>query len=460
MINKDQLNTYTNIFSEYTELRTQENRSVAITMVNGDIMANQKTTTSGVSARVYKQGVWGFSSHPEISDTTIQQVVQSATENARFLDSREQRNAGHLPQANAVAEHNFSTQKARIPQKDIIEFLKILDSYFVKHFVKLHSRTVILRSLDMEKSLVTSDGSSAYSMTPRTLLYLIFTVEKNGEPFELFDSYGGFGQFEENFSNPQPLFDRFDRQYEHLLRKADGIYPDAGGADCILDAELAGILAHEAIGHTTEADVVMGGSVAGDYVGKQVASPLITMVDFAHTALDKLCPVPVFVDDEGTKAEDAVLIENGILKGFLHSKESANHFKASLTGNARAYQFSDEPLIRMRNTAILPGENTLNEMISSIDDGYYLMKPSSGQADSTSEFMFGIVQGYEIKHGRLGSALKDTTISGVAFDMLKTVSMVSNDMAWACAGMCGKKQPIPVGLGGPAIKCRVNIGGK
>ena len=74
--------------------------------------------------------------------------------------------------------------------------------------------------------------------------------------------------------------------------------------------------------------------------------------------------------------------------------------------------------------------------------------------------MFGITLGYEIKNGQLGKAIKDTTISGVAFDMLKTITMISDDMSWSCAGMCGKKQPIPVGMGGPAIKCNVNIGGK
>jgi len=105
-------------------------------------------------------------------------------------------------------------------------------------------------------------------------------------------------------------------------------------------------------------------------------------------------------------------------------------------------------------------KSKLEDMIASIDKGYYLMKSSNGQADSTSEFMFGVVQGYEIKNGKLGKAIKDTTISGVAFDLLKTVSMISDDMKWGCGGMCGKKQMIPVGMGGPAIKCKVNIGGK
>ena len=99
-------------------------------------------------------------------------------------------------------------------------------------------------------------------------------------------------------------------------------------------------------------------------------------------------------------------------------------------------------------------------MISSIDDGYYLLDSSNGQADTTGEFMFGVTMGYEIKNGKIGKALLDTTISGVAFDMLKTVDIVSDRMDWASSGFCGKKQPMPVGMGGPALRCKVKIGGR
>ena len=144
----------------------------------------------------------------------------------------------------------------------------------------------------------------------------------------------------------------------------------------------------------------------------------------------------------------------------MHNKDSAHELDMKITGNARAYKYSDEPLIRMRNTAIKPGMDKLNDMISSIDNGYYLTRSSNGQADSTSEFMFGVVMGYEIKNGKIQQAIKDTTISGIAFDVLKTVSMISDEMVWSSGGMCGKKQIIPVGMGGPAIKCRLNIGGR
>jgi TldD protein len=293
------------------------------------------------------------------------------------------------------------------------------------------------------------------------LIYVRLVTENDaGEPIELAKAVGGRGQFEDVFEHPESLHADIETLHGHLMNKREAIPPRAGVHDVILDSDLAGILAHEAVGHTTEADIVREGSVAGDYVGQQVASELITMIDFAHTHNGETLPVPVYIDDEGVESRDTVLIDSGVLKGFMHNKESAAHFDAGVTGNARAYQFYDEPLIRMRNTAILPGPDTLEDMIASIDDGYYLMWPSNGQADSTSEFMFGVTLGYEISNGELGRAITDTTISGVAFDMLKSVTMVSDEMTWGCAGMCGKKQIIPVGMGGPAVKCRIHIGGQ
>jgi TldD protein len=459
MVSRD-LQSYSNFFKGYTELRVQENRSTRIAIVKGNITVNTRAANSGVSARVYQEGYWGFASNPLLSENEIKKVIQSATQNAFFLSSKEKPKGNQLPVRNIHSINDYTTQKPVKTQSELIGFLMDLDEYINTHCQGLSSRAVILQTLDMEKSLLTSDGSSSYSMIPRTILYTVMSVIKDGEPFELHQTFGGLGQFEDVFESPQDLFQKFDNQYEHLLDKANGNYAEAGIKEVILDADVAGILAHEAIGHTTEADLVMSGSVAGDLLGKPIAGELITLVDFANSAQGKTCPVPVFSDDEGTAAEDCVIIERGILKRFMHNKESARIFEHSLTGNARAYDFSDEPLIRMRNTAILPGESKLEEMIASVDEGYYLMKASNGQADSTSEFMFGIVQGYEIKNGKLGKAIKDTTISGVAIDVLKSVTMVSDDMTWNCAGMCGKKQLIPVGMGGPAIKCKVNIGGK
>jgi TldD protein len=228
----------------------------------------------------------------------------------------------------------------------------------------------------------------------------------------------------------------------------------------VLGGELAGMLAHEAVGHTVEADLVLGGSVAGSMMNKPVASELVSMTDFAHTALGQAAPLPVYIDDEGVLAEDAVLIKDGILTGYMVNRETGAQLGLKPQGNARAWAFNDEPLIRMRNTAVLPGKDKLEDIIASVDDGYYLIDTGNGQADTTGEFMFSVTMGYEIKKGRLGRALFDTTITGVAFDMLKTVDMVGNEVTWTSSGFCGKKQPMPVGMGGPALRCKVTVGGK
>ena len=461
MINKD-IRSYSSMFpKEYTELRVQENRSNGVALLNGDVVSNGKSTASGVSARIFKDGHWGFASNPNISDDAVESVIRSSTDNVRFLNKRDTSRCGiMLPETFSNFEKDFTSQKQKNSQKHWIDFLKSLDDYIVSKHPKITSRTVVIRSLDMEKSLLTATGSMSYSMTPRAHLMISLSADREGQPVELMEAHGGLGQLEDNFDNPELYFSSIDQQVAHLLNKVDGVYAEAGEKEVILDAELAGILAHEAIGHTTEADLVMGGSVAGDYMGQQVASSLVSLIDFANNVNDVTCPVPVYVDDEGTQSEDVTIIENGVLKNFMHNKDSARHFESTPTGNARAFSFSDEPLIRMRNTAIMPGNDKLEEMISSVEDGYYLMKPGNGQADSTSEFMFAVNMGYEIKNGKLGKALMDTTISGVAFDMLKSVDMVSDDMTWVSSGMCGKKQPMPVGMGGPAIRCKVNIGGR
>lgn len=454
------LQEYSRLFSAYTELRVQENRSVTVGFIKGNNTVNTRSTTGGVSARVYKNGSWGFASTPELQRDAIVSIVKAATDNAEFLGSRTGVAKGPLPTVAASHDSSFATKKPRLTQKQLVDFIKEIDDHIATRYPGLRSRSVFLNCLDIEKSVVTSDGSRFTSMTPRSHIFITLCVEKDGEPADLYQVHGGLGQFEDVFESPDVLFPEIEKQYEHLMRKSEGVYPDAGLKTCVLDAELAGILAHEAIGHTTEADIVLGGSVAQHLIGQEVASPLVTLVDFANTAFGQTCPVPVYVDDEGTKAEDVVIIDKGVLKGYMHNKETANHFNAAPTGNARAYTFSDEPLIRMRNTAILPGTSKLEDMIASVDDGYYLIRSNNGQADSTSEFMFGIELGYEIKNGKLGRAIKNTTISGVAYDVLKTVSMVSDEMHWTGAGMCGKKQPIPVGMGGPAVKCRLSIGGR
>jgi TldD protein len=228
----------------------------------------------------------------------------------------------------------------------------------------------------------------------------------------------------------------------------------------VLAAPLAGMLAHEAMGHPCEADAVVSGAVTASLVGQPVASEVITMVDFAHSYDGAPTLVPVEVDDEGTPARDVVMIDRGVLSGFMHSRETAARLDQPPTGNARAYNPHDEPLVRMRNTAILPGTSTMEQMIAGVDDGYLLLKTRNRQADSTTEFRFGVTLAYEIRGGKLGRAVRDTTLSGSALKVLQSVDAVGSEMEWACNGYCGKKQPMVVSMGGPALRARAHLGGE
>jgi len=455
------LSRYSNQYSSYTELRLHENRLLNISLLNGDIVSNMQDTNGGVSARVFDQGAWGFSSNPNATNDAIEATIQAATRNAEFLAKRGGDPDVHLPSSKASANSDSNTRKPRKSQDEIIAFLKSIDEYVGEHCPDIVARQVILNCLDMEKKLQTSDGSAGHNTNSRAIIAVKLTTRNEaGDPIELSQAIGDRGQFEDVFESPERIHNAVDELYKHLMNKKTAVKPVSGYHDVILASDLAGILAHEAIGHTTEADIVREGSIAGDYLGERVASDLVTLIDFANSHNGEVLPMPIYMDDEGVESLDAVLIENGILKSFMHNKDSAQHFGMPLTGNARAFSYTDEPLIRMRNTAILPGKDKLEDMIASIDDGYLLMRPTNGQADTTSEFMFGVQMGYEIKNGKLGHAITDTTISGVAFDMLKEVTMLSDEMEWGCAGMCGKKQPMPVGMGGPAVKTKVYIGGE
>ena len=455
------LNKYSNQFSSYTELRLHENRAQMITLLNGDVVANTRDTSGGVSARVFDKGAWGFSSNPDLTNEAILGTIAAATKNASFLASKTGDPDSILPRAFGKASSDFTTKKPHLSQQEKIAFLKKVDDYITRQCPEVVSRQVGMNCLDMEKKLHTSEGSDGHNINTRSIVIVKLTTRNAaGQPIELYTAFGSRGQFEDVFTDTAQAEAEIDQLYSRLLDKREAVKPVSGYHDVILASDLAGILAHEAIGHTTEGDIVRAGSVAGDYLGKQVASELVTLVDFANTYDGETLPVPVYLDDEGVISEDAVLIERGVLKSFMHNKDSAQYFNMPLTGNARAFSYTDEPLVRMRNTAILPGTSKFEEMVASIENGYLLMKPTNGQADSTSEFMFGVQMGYEIKDGKLGRAITDTTISGVAFDMLKEVTMLSDEMVWSCAGMCGKKQPMPVGMGGPAVKTKVYIGGE
>lgn len=443
-----------------TVLRGHENRSRRIRLVKGNMVENSRSESRGICARVTKNGRYGFSSTASWTEQDARQVLEAATKNAIFLDERAAQHGRSYPAlpAGLVSPHRPIID---YEQKRLVDACRTVDAYVEKNYPDLLSRSVIYTEDSQDKIILSSDAASGHVVYPRCYIYVFLSAETpSGTPVELFKAFGGAGSFEDNFGDLSFMYPQIDQLYGRLMDKREGVYAQAGNKTVILGGMMGGMLAHEAVGHTVEADLVLGGSVAGPNLNKRVASDKVFLTDFAHTAFGQPAPLPVFLDDEGTLAQDMPLIENGILTGYMNNRETAEHFGMKPAGNARAWEFSDEPLIRMRNTAVLPGTDKLEDMIASIDDGYYLIESSNGQADLTGEFMFGVSLGYEIKNGKLGRALLDTTVSGIAFDMLKTVDMVSDHIEWSSSGFCGKKQVMPVGMAGPEMRCRITIGGR
>ncbi|MBS7638223.1 TldD/PmbA family protein, partial [Candidatus Bathyarchaeota archaeon] len=268
---------------------------------------------------------------------------------------------------------------------------------------------------------------------------------------ESIGSQSGLEVFEET-----PLREAGMKAAERACRLVSSRVAPAGVYQVILENRIVGLLAHEAVGHCCEADLVYGGSFLADKVGVRVASDIVTLVD------DGLYPNgfgTMRYDDEGVPTQRTVIIERGVCMGFLHSRETAHEFGVAPTGNARAWSFEYDPIIRMRNTYIEPGEWSLEEMAEDIGEGFFLRGGLSGQADFNGEFMFGTQEAIRIRNGELAESLRGVTISGNAFEVLKNVDAVGRDFTMR-TGMCGKEQVNYVGGGGPSLRTRLLLGGE
>ena len=447
-----------------TVVRGQENRQRRVSFLKGALIGNSRSVSRGLNARVRIGGNIGFASVGSYSEKDVMSVIEKATKNARFLNLHAARKQQVIPpypfEGSPISRGEINDSE----QKQMIDTCQKIDSYISEHYPHLSSRRVIYTEDSQDKIIYTSDACSGHVVTPRCYIYVFLSAETHdGAPVELFEAYGGAGAFADHFTDVEWMYPKIDLLVQRLMDKKDGVFPEAGVKTVILSGLMSGMLAHEAVGHTVEADLVIGGSVAGPNLGKKVASDLVSMIDYGYIGPDGQegsVPLPIYMDDEGIPAGDSVLIENGILKGYMNNRETAERFGVQPTGNARAWAFSDEPLIRMRNTCILPGSSSIEDMIRSVDNGYYLISSGNGQADLTGEFMFGVTMGYEIRNGKLGRALRDTTVSGIAFDMLRSVDMISKEITWSSSGFCGKKQIIPVGMGGPHLRCSITMGGR
>ncbi|WP_286262971.1 metalloprotease TldD [Thalassotalea atypica] len=327
------------------------------------------------------------------------------------------------------------------------------------------SQVIVSLSGVYEKVLVAaSDGTFATDIRPLVRLNCSVLVESNGKR-ERGSSGGGARTDYGYFFEPQGDKARYFHYAEEAVRQAivnlEAIDAPAGALPVVLGAGWPGVLLHEAVGHGLEGDFNRKGSSAfSGKVGQQVTSELCTIVDDGTMAHRR---GSVNIDDEGTPAQYNVLIEKGILKGYMQDKHNAKLMGVKPTGNGRRESYAHLPMPRMTNTYMLAGESSPEDIIKSVKNGIYAPNFAGGQVDITSgKFVFTTAEAYLIEDGQITAPVKNATLIGSGPEAMQNVSMVGNDLALdAGVGVCGKDgQSVPVGVGQPTLKIdEMTIGG-
>jgi TldD protein len=299
--------------------------------------------------------------------------------------------------------------------------------------------------------LARSDGVLAADVRPLVRLSLSVIVEQNGRREQ--GNAGGGGRFDYSAFSDEVL-DEYSREaVDGALVNLDARPAPAGPTTVVLGPGWPGILLHEAIGHGLEGDFNRKGSSAfSGRVGQRVAAPGITIVD------DGTLPQrrgSLNIDDEGNSTQCTVLIEDGILKGYMQDALNARLMKAPVTGNGRRESYAHLPMPRMTNTYMLNGQRDPAEIIASVEDGLYAVNFGGGQVDiSNGKFVFSTTEAYRIEKGKITYPVKGATLVGNGPEVLTRVSMIGNDMRLdGGVGTCGKDgQSLPVGVGQPTLR--------
>ncbi|QWV94951.1 TldD/PmbA family protein [Geomonas oryzisoli] len=261
------------------------------------------------------------------------------------------------------------------------------------------------------------------------------------------------------------LFDEFPPEDLALKAAARGVMmlgarkSPAGQLPVVLSSEAGGTMVHEAIGHGLEADLVQAGSsVYRGRVGEQVASELITVIDDATIPYAR---GSFGFDSEGTPAGRTVLVENGILKGYLYDRLSAMKDGCASTGNGRRESYRNRPIVRMTNTLIAPGTSDPGDIVKSVSDGLFVKRMGGGQVNTVNgDFVFEVSEGYLIENGVVGEPVRGATLAGNGPEVLRRIAMVGNDLGFGI-GTCGKDgQGVPVSDAQPTLLIpAITVGG-
>ena len=307
--------------------------------------------------------------------------------------------------------------------------------------------------------VVNSDGRQVADVRPLVRLNVSVIVEQDGKRER--GSMGGGGRHDFSYFDSATIQHYASEAVRQALVSLRAIDSPAGTMEVVLGAGWPGILLHEAVGHGLEGDFNRKGTSAfSGRIGEQVASPLCSVVDDGTLNNRR---GSLSVDDEGNPTQNTMLIENGVLRGYMQDEHNARLMGMAITGNGRRESFAHLPMPRMTNTYMHAGEHDPQEIIQSVKNGLYAVNFGGGQVDITSgKFVFSSSEAYLIENGKITQPVKGATLIGNGPQAMQTISMVGNDLALdSGVGVCGKEgQSVPVGVGQPTLKMdALTVGG-
>jgi len=424
---------------------------------DGLVRSGTHSAEQGVGIRAISGEKTGFAYADEIILPSLLQASGAARAIARQGDQgRIQAWKRQNPQALYGSEDPMAVLDATAK----VDLLRQVDTYARSRDPRVSQVIVNLAATHETILVAATDGTLAADVRPLVRLNINVIAEQNGRREQGSDGGGGRFSYLELLEG-----DSWRRMADEAVRQAlvnlEAVAAPAGTMAVVLGPGWPGVLLHEAVGHGLEGDFNRKGTSAfSGRMGEKVAADCVTVVDDGTIARRR---GSLTVDDEGTPTRRNVLIENGVLRGYMQDKLNAGLMQAAPTGNGRRESFAHLPMPRMTNTFMLPGEYAAEEIISSVDRGLYAVNFAGGQVDITSgRFVFSASEAYLIEKGRVTRPVRGATLIGNGPEAMTRVSMVGNDLKLdAGIGVCGKDgQSVPVGVGQPTLRIdALTVGG-
>jgi len=438
------------------ELFIERSESESFLFDDGRLKSATYDSAEGFGLRVVAGETAGYAHASEVSEAAIRRAAGSAALAKRgyagvSAEGPRATNTRLYGDDDPLAAPHFSDKVALLQEIDA--FSRARDPRVVQVMASLAGERRVVE-------IVRADGRLIRDVRPLVRINVSITVEKDGRRESGFAGAGGRAGFDAWISP-----DRWQEQVDEALRQAlvnlDAIPCPAGEMDVVLGPGWNGVLLHEAVGHGLEGDFNRKGSSAfSGRIGERVAAPGVTVFD------DGTIPGrrgSLTIDDEGTPTERTVLIEDGILVGYMHDRQSARLMGLTPTGNARRQSFAHMPMPRMTNTAMMAGTDKQADMIASTKRGLYCANFGGGQVDITNgKFVFQCTEAYLIEDGKITAPVKGATLIGDGPSALTRVTMIGDDFDFdPGVGVCGKAgQSVPVGVGQPSLKITgLTVGG-